>query len=288
MRLTNFLALNGPLLQRRSLGPADAHSLNSAFTAGLVVRLLPGVYCLTGCVGDFAVRAQAVTLWQPDAVVTTCAAAKLTFWPGLAVTRIDVAWHGRPPRSRGYTFTQRRVEADHVMSVGSVRLTTPALTAIDLIDELGTDAIDVCLRSRAARLEDLWTAFHAHAFRPGNAERRRALVDSRDSPWSAAERLSHRLLREAGVTGWVTNHRVVVAGSTYFIDIAFRGVRLAVEIDGRLHETDPAVFENDRLRQNALVRAGWTVLRFTYAMLVRQPEYVVATIVAELARLSRR
>ena len=63
-----------------------------------------------------------------------------------------------------------------------------------------------------------------------------------------------------------------VAGRQYFI-----------EIDGRFHEDDQDVFEEDRLRQNALVRAGWRVLRFTYAMLVNNPVYVVAIIRAALA-----
>jgi len=110
------------------------------------------------------------------------------------------------------------------------------------------------------------------------------LIDSRDKPWSAAERLSHRILRAARVRGWTANHRVNVNGSRYFIDIAFHAARLAVEIDGRLHEDDPMVFETDRYRQNGLVRAGWRVLRFTYAMLVNEPDYVIATILAELAR----
>jgi len=39
----------------------------------------------------------------------------------------------------------------------------------------------------------------------------------------------------------------------------------------------------DRYRQNALVLAGWRVLRFTYRMLVDEPDYVIATILAALA-----
>lgn len=94
------------------------------------------------------------------------------------------------------------------------------------------------------------------------------LLDSRDEPWSAAERLAHRLLRRARMHGWTAKHAITVAGDLYFIAIAFRGAKLVVEIDGRLHEDDPCVCENDRLRQNALVGSGWRVLRFTYLMLV--------------------
>ncbi|MGV8849717.1 MAG: DUF559 domain-containing protein [Propionibacteriaceae bacterium] len=47
------------------------------------------------------------------------------------------------------------------------------------------------------------------------------------------------------------------------------------------------MFENDPLRQNALVRSGWRVLRFTYAMLVNEPEYVIEAIPVALAQAGR-
>ena len=261
--------------------------MQSAVAAGLVVRLLPGVYAVVEAADALAVRARAVAFWQPDAVITGRAAARLTFWPTLRVTHIDVARRGHPPRSPGYRFSERVIDPGHIIATPALRLTAPALTAIDLVEELGGDGIDTCLRARAARLQDLWTALTASPFRPGNAARHRMLLDSRDEPWSAAERVAHRLLHHARITGWRANFRVVVGGGCYFIDIAFPAQRLAVEIDGRLHEDDPSIFETDRYRQNQLVSAGWTVLRFTYAMLVERPDYVVATIRAALARLRR-
>ena len=89
-------------------------------------------------------------------------------------------------------------------------------------------------------------------------------------------------MRRHHLKGWTANLEIRVRGSKY-IDIAFREARLAIEIDGRLHEDDPAVFERDRYRQNALVLEGWRVLRFTYRMLVDEPDYVIATILAALA-----
>lgn len=284
MKLETFLAEEGPVIRRASLDRAGQRTLESAVAARLVMRLLPGTYALRDAAPDLRVRALAVARWHPDAVITGRAAARLTFWPTILVREIDVARRAHPPAARGYRFHQRHIDPDHIVQFGELRLTAPALTAIDLVDELGGDAIDTCLRSRSARLEDLWVAFKAHADRPGNASRRWMLIDSRDKPWSAAERLSHRILRAARVRGWTANHRVTVNGSRYFIDIAFHAARLAVEIDGRLHEDDPLVFETDRYRQNGLVRAGWRVLRFTYAMLVNEPDYVIATILAELAR----
>ena len=56
-----------------------------------------------------------------------------------------------------------------------------------------------------------------------------------------------------------------------------------IEVDGRKHHGAEA-FESDRWRQNALILAGWTVLRFTWAMLVREPENVVDDVLAAIRR----
>lgn len=283
VKIDELLDGGRPVLHLPSLPLAQRATVRSAYAAGRLARLLPGTYAPVGLKDDLMTRCLAVGLWNPDAVITGAAAARLTFWPGLAVRQIDVARRGPVPRGPGYRFHRRAIDPWHVMEWHGLRVTRPAVTAVELVTELGGDPIDTCLRSRKARLSDLWEAFGAYPSRPGNYERRRMLLDSRDEPWSAAERLAHRILRAAHVTGWVSNLEVTTDGCEYFIDIAFRALKLAVEIDGRLHEDDPDIFENDRYRQNALVREGWTVLRFTYAMLVNEPEYVIATIRAAIA-----
>jgi len=98
----------------------------------------------------------------------------------------------------------------------------------------------------------------------------------------------HRLLRSAGITGWKTNQPINLDGTTYYLDVLFRGIRLVIEIDGREHHIGKDVFEADRWRQNLLVLDGWCVLRFTWAMLVERPDEVVAMIRSALAMLARR
>lgn len=288
MTSTDLLRAMGPILCRRDLAPHDQRALETAHRDGIVTRVLPGTYLPSGAAADLGLRARALMVWDRDAVIVGRAAASLTFWPTLAVDEIDVARLGVIPRARGYTFHRRHIDPAQVAEVNGLRICSPALSAIELIPELGGDVIDTCLRSRRARLEDLWTAFREHPCRRGNAERRRMLIDSRDEPWSEAERLAHRLLRRHRIEGWRTNLGVLVRGSHYYIDIAFTEIRLAIEIDGRLHETDPGIFQNDRLRQNALVAEGWTVLRFTYEMLVRDPAYVIGEIVAARRRAGVR
>jgi very-short-patch-repair endonuclease len=118
--------------------------------------------------------------------------------------------------------------------------------------------------------------------RAGNRERLELLIDSRGETWSAAERLGHRLLRTARIKGWQPNLPVLIDGQVFYIDIAFKQQKLAIEIDGRLHETAEDLFESDRWRQNALVADGWRVLRFTWAMLREHPDVFLSAVLDAL------
>ena len=238
--------------------------------------MLPGVYAAADQVDDFRVRVLALRRWCPDAVLTGAAAARLTFRPSARVDLVEVAT-ARQLEQPGFRMVRRRIPDELVWERKGLRLTAPALTALDLGVE-DADAIDDVLRTRAATLTGLRQALDLTAGRRGNRQRLRHLLDSRDEPWSAAERLCHRLLRDAGIVGWKANVPVQAGGRCYYLDVAFAGAMLVVEIDGRLHEDDADVFENDRWRQNALVLEGWTVLRFTWAMLRDRPDHVVQTI----------
>ncbi len=165
--------------------------------------------------------------------------------------------------------------AEWVVAAAPLRLAAPALTALDLATLDDASAVDIALRSRMSTLAQMRAALAATPGRPGNRDRLRVLLDSRDEPWSEAERRAHRLLRAARIRGWTANLPVLVRGCRYYLDLGFRRERLAIEIDGRIHQQDLALFESDRWRQNALVQAGWRVLRFTWAMLVDHPEEFV-------------
>lgn len=69
------------------------------------------------------------------------------------------------------------------------------------------------------------------------------------------------------------------------IDAAYPELLLAIEIDGFASHSSPDAFQRDRTRQNRLVALGWTVLRFTWADVVRDPASVAATIREAMSRL---
>ena len=164
-----------------------------------------------------------------------------------------------------------------------LRLTAPALTAVELAEPTSAESIDVALRTRMATLAGMHDALTRTANRPGNRALLRLLIDSRDEPWSAAERRAHRLLRAADIGDGGATPRYPCWAAFYYLDIAFERIRLALEIDGRIHQTDRDLFESDRWRQNALVLAGWRVLRFTWTMLEEHPEEFVRQVRAALA-----
>jgi len=59
-------------------------------------------------------------------------------------------------------------------------------------------------------------------------------------------------------------------------------------VDGWAWHSTADRFRADRRRQNALILAGWTVLRFTWDDLVHRPDAVLAQICAALTAPARR
>lgn len=243
-----------------------------------LIAVLPGVYAIPAAADDPQVKMRAAIRRHPDAVLLGSAAAQLTYWPEVSVDAIDVAVPSTARPHPGFAFSRRSIPPELVLERPGLRCSTPALTAIDLATIHCADGIDIALRTRTATLEGMYDALRLTPNRSGNNDRRRVLIDSRNEPWSAAERLSHRALRKSPLTGWRTNWPVVIEGLGYFIDIAFPAQRLAIEIDGRLHETKEDLFQSDRWRQNALALAGWRVIRFTFEMVRDHPDLMVAVI----------
>lgn len=113
----------------------------------------------------------------------------------------------------------------------------------------------------------------------GNPELRRAAAAANSGSHAESERVAQRILRLAGVGTLTANFEVHDKfGLIGFIDIALVKEKVAVEIDGRAWHSDAHRFQHDRTRQNRLVNAGWTVLRFTWDDLNDRPEYVVQAV----------
>jgi very-short-patch-repair endonuclease len=279
--LNSLLRTHGGLLARRH-HPELTGSFDWLLREGRLIPVLPGVYATPEIAGSWQTRARALTLRHHDAVLLGSAAARASFWPEAPLDNIEAAVHTALKPQPGFIFTRRHIPAELIAQRGGMRYTIPALTAIDLASFSCSDAIDIALRVRAATLTAMHEALRLTPHRAGNRERLNLLIDSRSEPWSAAERLGHRLLRVARIKGWQANLAVHLDSRVFYIDIAFKREKLAIEIDGRLHETDADLFESDRWRQNALVADGWRVLRFTWTMLCDHPDVFIEAVLDAL------
>ena len=119
--------------------------------------------------------------------------------------------------------------------------------------------------------------------RSGNTQLRWLARHADPAAQSAAERLLHRLLRSAGVTGWTASYRHPLG---YVLDLAFTELRIGIEVDGWAWHSGRDRFQRDRTKQNVLVAAGWLVLRFTWWDLQERPDHVVRTIASVVAARS--
>ena len=234
-------------------------------------------------------QAHAAWLTWPDSVVCLGTAARVHRFPVPDDGLVHVVVPS-PRASRGaLTRHEFPLGPGDVTRVGQAAVTTRRRTVLDCLGRLPDDqseALTAWVLTR--RLLGPGELARAIADRPGawgNVRRRRALLDLRTGAASPAERRLHRLLRGAGLTGRRPNeplsgHLGIYASA----DVYFPDVRLVVEIDGAaFHGLDR--FQADRTRQNLLVAAGCTVLRFTWADLTQRPDTVIAQIEASLRRL---
>jgi len=63
--------------------------------------------------------------------------------------------------------------------------------------------------------------------------------------------------------------------------------RLSIEVDGYVWHFSPEHQRRDHARRNQLIRAGWTLLVYTWRDVLEQPDRVAAEITATRARLLR-
>lgn len=225
----------------------------------------------------------------PESVVTGPTALRLRGWH-IPDTQLVVAV--RPHR--------------HVRLVGAVVLrdVTPRLSVAAVgyrlagrVDAL-LDTVLVVTQRRAEEIIDIalqrhwldatsWDAATRHRFGRGRtgATRLRMLGERvLEDTHSDGERRLWLLMKRAGLSGWVPNHPLRDAQGRIVaeLDVAHPALRVCIEVDGWAAHSGADAFEQDRSRQNALVIAGWLVLRFTWHQIVHEPDYVIAQIQAAL------
>ena len=255
-------------------------ALRGRVTRGSLREVAPGVYRSVAHHPTSWSRIVAASLWAgSDAVVDGPAAAYLhgllRRLPRGTTIGLTVPATTRRTAPAGTRLRRRDLHpADRAVHRG-IGVTAPPLTALDTAVVLpdGAAFLDRALQQGLPFVEVL-AAYHRAIGTRGTSRARDLVIEAGDRADSRAERRLIGHLRNAGIAGFVQN----MPFGPWFVDIAFPDSRLAIEVDGWAFHSDPQRFRNDRRKQNALVGAGWTVLRFTWQDIRDRPEETVRRI----------
>lgn len=181
-----------------------------------------------------------------------------------------------------------RADVGPTLHVEGIPVTTGVRTVLDLCRclplEQAVAAGDSALRKRRVSLPELVDA--AAQLPPALGRPQVRAVVERLDPLSGSvlESLCRLLLEDAGLRPFETQHVVRFGRRTIGrVDFAWPEQRLVVEVDGYAFHADRETYRNDRRRGNALVLAGWRVLRFSWEDVVGSPEVVVEQVRRALA-----
>jgi very-short-patch-repair endonuclease len=265
------------------------HGVSEDAVRGLVRRrdltcLLPGVYAARPVAISFLQRAWAAALWSGGAI-SHRSAAQLCDLPVPPSSDIHVTVEHRQRRVVPQGVRVHRVphSADEVRKVDGLPVTSPARTIIDLLRTerfaRAQTLFDRSIQLGWLDVEAVSQSVRSGLGRTGNVQLRLLLAAVEPGAHAESERVLHRILNAAAVTGWIPQFPVRLSAGVAYLDVGFPEQMLAIEVDGRrAHDENSDRFESDRARQNELIARGWRVLRFTWRTLNDNPAAVVAKI----------
>ncbi|RZT86753.1 very-short-patch-repair endonuclease [Pseudonocardia sediminis] len=275
-----LLAQAGVLTRTQALAHGvAARTITRRGSSGAWSSIHPGVYLVGGHRFTDEARVRAAWLWGGGR--STVSGPSAAFWHGVLGRRgfrIDLtmprASHRRRPP--GVFLRRRDLEPEE----RGVVVTGRALSVLETAPVVanGAQFLDRALQ-RHISFTELHEAYCRAAGSRGMGPAGVMLVACADRADSAAERLMLRLLTGAGFSGFERAHPF----GPFTVDVAFPASRVAIEVDGWAWHVDSERFATDRRKGNALVGAGWTVLRFTWANLAEEPGEIVRTVRAALA-----
>lgn len=219
-------------------------------------------------------------IFATGGVASGRSAAALYGWlPFPRVPEITVPRAARRNSHRSVRITDTLPSLD-VTTVDGIPATTPIRTLIDLGSSLRRDRFEdlfdevlvtgtVKPRRLEARARDLLAPR-----RRGCAVVLQLLEESHPELTRARNGWEAKVLRAIGRLGLPpprVNYRVRVGGRTRYIDLAWPDKMVAVELDGFVAHSKRRVFDDDRLRQNDLVAAGWETYRVTWKAFTADP-----------------
>jgi len=253
-----------------------------------VVRLSRDTYLPRHDDGDLRTRLPAVLMTAPaGAVISHRTAAAL--WrveiplvPRDQPADLTVPVGSKARNRRDRCLHRAALPPEDVERRWGLPVTTPARTWRDLaavLEPAPLLAVTDQLIDVLCRPADLEQALTRAPSGRGAARGRRVLAVADPRVDSPMESVTRWLLHAAGLPRPVLQHQVRDDRGRQigFGDMAWPERKVLVEFDGDVHR-ERWVFVNDLRRQNLLVLAGWTVLRFSSADVLGRPGDVVTAV----------
>ena len=256
--------ISGPFIGTEAVSSgllAKHHLRTRKYTA-----LFPGIYLASSAPVSFGDRAAAAWLWSHrQGVVVGLSASRLYGAQWIKDDHpVELAWaNARAPQ--GIRTSALTLHLGETVTLGGIPVTSLARTAFDL-----------------ARRRPLWKAVEtldalgaAAPFDPADvlavAEKHRGVRGLRQVPQALAlhdpgaqspkETWLRLLVVRSGFPTPQTQIPVRCGPKTYYLDMGWPDLRIAIEYDGDHHRTDPAQFTRDIVRLEDLAAAGWIVIR---------------------------
>ncbi len=260
--------------------------IDHALRTERLVAVHAGVYRIGGAPWTrTASRHAAVMIAGDDAVLARWSAAEALGFapPRPGPLQVLVPHHRRPRPSTGRLVSVTRTRTltpEDVREIDSLRVTDPARTLLDLagscqsaaLAELTVAALQI--DPRVLQRIDTVLDRNPAARGRGNLRAARATLGSDGDQARAEVEIAAVIhLLEAGLPRPVLGYRVhddhgrLVA----VLDLAYPARKLGIEIDGFRWHRSPARKLADEQRQNRLVLAGWTILRFSATAVRNDP-----------------
>lgn len=266
-------------------------SIEEWVAAGRLLRLHHGTFAVAGSPDTFERKCWAAVLGAGGPDVAAVSHLTAAYMWGLIDDEPPVhivVSRGRTPDLRDVIVHQTR-DPFVVHYRRGIPVTSPLRVMVDLgaivPDRIVEDALDRGLVVRLFTLAAVeWQLVEvARKGRRGVGPLRRVLDSralGRNRPDGLLEPRFARLCSQYDLPSpvfqhWIGRHRV---------DFAYPDLMIAIEVDGYWAHGSYEAFQRDRERQNELVLAGWTVLRFTWTDLVKRPREVARTVVDAIGR----
>ena len=255
-------------------------------------RISRDTYLPLGQTADLLQRVRAVLLGAPAGALVSHQTAASLFGLQIPLAPEEVRIHLTvPPPTRVRHRPDRTIHVSavppaQIQQRAGVAVTSPGRTWLDLAAHVLPGALlavtDQMLARRYPRSGFDRVLASASGVR-GKRMARAVLAVANPLAGSPMESVLRWLIHEAGLPAPVLQHvvRDHEGGFLGQVDLAWPDRRVLVEFDGNVHR-DRRVFVDDLRRQNGLVLAGWTVLRFTSADVLGRPDEVIAAIRAAL------